>query len=136
MVRRAASAGGPVRLAGALAVVVLALGVTSGAHAAHPGCSGQVSAANNDAVTLTAFDLRPSHLRCSGARSIVRAYLRKKINDRSETCAGRAENPPFRGCRVDHYRCRATSATRRPTPQLCTDGRRAVRFSERDTDDG
>ena len=87
---------------------------------------------------LSAYDIGPAGMRCTSAEPIVREFLNRKLFQRDERCAGLAETPPYRGCIVAGFRCRATHRTERvdghvETPQLCSDGRRLIPFAEHDT---
>jgi hypothetical protein len=102
------------------------------------GCHGTITAGGR-AVQLTGFGIRKSGaISCGRARRVVRAFLNAKLDDRSERCAGRAENPPFAGCRVGRVLCRATASAGLSgvAPQLCSEGRVRVRFRERDKSTG
>lgn len=120
--------------AAAIALVVVVLFAAPSHAATGRGCSGAVSAGSAKGILLRATGLRVTDVGCRRAHTVVRAYLRKKLSQHNERCAGSAENPPFTGCRVDGYRCRDTRVVRRPPyPEICTDGRRRIRFSERDS---
>lgn len=123
-----------VAIAAAVALVVVVLFAAPSHAATGRSCSGAASAGGARGILLRASGLRVTDVGCQRAHTVVRAYLRKKLSQENESCAGRAENPPFTGCRVDGYRCRDTRVVRRPPqPEICTDGRRAIRFSERDS---
>jgi hypothetical protein len=124
--------------AATLACVVLTLAGLPSTAGAGTVCAGSVSAGSHHGIYLHAFALRPTDVSCRAAKTVVRAFFRAKLNP-NEICAGRAVNPPFVGCRVDGYLCRATATlTRSETsiPDLCSDGRRRVAFRESDSDHG
>jgi hypothetical protein len=102
-------------------------------------CPGSISVGRRSGIELRAVDLRARGLTCSQARGIVRAFLRKKLADRSERCAANASTPAFPGCRVGAYLCRATAVPKRSGsgPEVCgsTEGD-VVNFSETDFDHG
>jgi hypothetical protein len=121
-------------------VVVLVAAVT--AVAAVPGravaaggiCPGSFTVGSLQAINLTASHIRSRHVACATAHGIVRAYLSKKLYGHPrERCA--AASLTRDGCRVNGFVCRAYG-TRRPTPEVCSDGNRHIWFRELDKDSG
>lgn len=99
-----------------------------------PSCPGAVRVGSVPGVQLKAFGLHAVDVSCATALGVVREYLTKKLNLNGEVCAGRATNPPFPGCEVDAYLCRATA---RPNhhgvaPELCSDEQGRISFREYD----
>jgi hypothetical protein len=97
-----------------------------------------MTAGHNPGIVLSAYDIGPIDMRCTSAEPIVREFLNRKLAQRDERCAGLAETPPYKGCIVHGFRCRATHRTERvdghvETPQLCADGRALIYFAEHDT---
>ena len=125
--------------------MLAALGLAIAVLAAHAGparagnlrCSS-MTAGHRPGVVLTAYDIGPVDMRCTRAEPIVRQFLDRKLTQRDERCAGLAETPPYRGCIVKGFRCRATHRIERvngerETPQLCSRGRELIYFAEHDT---
>jgi len=125
-------------LLGAAVLAVALLGAhASPARAGNLRCS-PMTAGHRPGVVLSAYDIGPIDMRCTSAEPIVRAFLNRKLTQRDERCAGLAETPPYRGCIVDGFRCRATHRAERlngrvETPQLCSEGRQLIYFAEHDT---
>jgi hypothetical protein len=127
-------------VAGLLAVLALAATLlATGAGPAHAGSlrCRPMTAGHNPGIVLSAYDIGPSDMRCTSAEPIVREFLQRKLTQRDERCAGLAETPPYKGCIVRGFRCRATHRTERvdghvETPQLCSKGRELVYFAEHD----
>lgn len=123
-----------------LLTVVLAaalLTVAAGANAS-ARCPQRVSAGRAPGITLRGDALRVNGVTCTRARAVVAAFLSLKLHQASERCAGLAETPPYRGCIVEGYRCRATSRPRSRhgrsiAAQQCSEGRAIIRFSESDS---
>ncbi|HEY3772690.1 MAG TPA: hypothetical protein VGL69_06850 [Solirubrobacteraceae bacterium] len=120
----------------ALAIALLAAHAGP-ARAGNLRCS-PMTAGHNPGIVLSAYDIGPIDMRCTSAEPIVREFLNRKLAQRDERCAGLAETPPYKGCIVHGFRCRATHRTERvdghvETPQLCADGRALIYFAEHDT---
>jgi hypothetical protein len=123
----------------ALVATLLATGAGS-AHARNLRCS-PMTAGHRPGIVLSAYDVGPIDMRCTSAEPIVREFLNRKLAQRDERCAGLAETPPYKGCIVHGFRCRATHRTERvdgqvETPQLCSEGRELIYFAEHDTTTG
>jgi hypothetical protein len=123
----------------ALAIALLAAHAGS-ARAGNLRCS-PMTAGHRPGIVLSAFDIGPIDMRCTSAEPILREFLNRKLSQRDERCAGLAETPPYKGCIVHGFRCRATHRTKRvaghvETPQLCSKGRQLIHFAEHDTTSG
>jgi hypothetical protein len=124
----------------AVVAALLAVGlVVPGSGLARSGraCSGIVAAGDPYGIYLEGSSLTARSLACRRGRRVVRAYLRAKLNP-NEICAGQAETPPFRGCRIGRYRCRRTALGFKAgkAREDCSWGDRSVRFLELDADNG
>ena len=124
-------------LATAASAIALLVCTAAGA-SSRLSCAPRITAGRPPGVTLRADGLRADGVTCPSARAVVLDYLQVKLRQASERCAGRAETPPYPGCVVEGWRCRATTKVRlrhgRPSqPQTCTRRGRAIDFTESDT---
>ena len=109
------------------------LAVSASGASSTRSCSGTVKSSTPGVILIANRITAAGRIGCPSARTVVHAYLHAKLADRTERCAGEAVNPPFRGCRVGRYLCRATAiGGASGQPQLCSTAGIRVRFWERD----